>query len=357
MLFCGIVILSIILLFGVLYFIPGFTNSYKDLKGNFLQESITSLEKVTLGGKEQWILIRGVNKRNPVILFLHGGPGTSDMGLLRRNMRELEEHFVVVTWDQPGAGKSFSAGIPGTSMNINRFVSDTHELTKNLCNRFNHKKIFLAGHSWGSVLGILSIQKYPELYYAYIGIGQIANMQENESVSYKWTLEQAKRSNNKSDITKLDKIGKPPYAGDWRKKFMTQRRLLGKYGGELYGNSNGAFTLVLKNLILSPEYSLKDKVNFFRGIFVSVKLIFPELMTIDLKSQALLLKVPVYFVLGKHDYEAPFMIAEEYFKILKSPVKELIWFEDSAHLPHIEENLKFTNLLINHILPSVFIRQ
>jgi len=352
MLFFGIVLLLIILALCILLLIPGYTNSIKDSNGKPLLHSIASLEKIYLGGKEQWILIRGVNKNNPVILFLHGGPGTSDMGLLRRYMKDLENHFVVVTWDQPGAGKSFSANTPHSSMNINRFVADTHELTNLLRKKFQHKKIFLAGHSWGSVLGILTIQKFPELYKAYIGIGQVANMAENEQISYDWTLEQAKRSNDKKVIKKLNEIGKPPYSGNWRKKFMTQRRFLGKYGGELYGSSSGAFMLVLKNLILSPEYSLRDKINFFRGIFTTVKLIFPELMKVDLKTQALCLEVPVYFILGKHDYESPFMIAEEYFRLLNAPSKELIWFENSAHFPNIEENSKFIDLLTNHILPS-----
>jgi pimeloyl-ACP methyl ester carboxylesterase len=352
MLVFGIVLLILFLTLFILFFLPGYTKPIKDSDGKQLLHSIASLEKVNLGGKEQWILIRGVNKNNPVILFLHGGPGTSDMGLLKRSMEGLEKHFVVVTWDQHGAGKSFSANTPYSSMNINRFVTDTNELTNLLCKRFNQKKIFLAGHSWGSVLGILSIQKHPELYFAYIGIGQVANMEENEQISYGWTLEQAKRSNDKNVIKKLNEIGKPPYSGNWQKKFMTQRRYLGKYGGELYGSTKGAFILVLKNLILSPEYNLRDKVNFFRGIFTTVKLIFPELMKIDLKKQALCLKVPVYFVLGKHDYESPFMIAEEYFDLLNAPSKELIWFENSAHFPNIEENSKFIDLLINHILPS-----
>ncbi len=352
MLLYGIILLIIFITLSILCFLPGYTNTIKDRNGNQLPESIASLEKVKLGGYEQWILIRGNSNRNPVILFLHGGPGTSDMGLLRRNMQDLEKHFTVVSWDQRGAAKSFSANIPISSMNINSFVRDAHELTDFLCKRFRQKKIFLTGHSWGSVLGILTIQKYPELYYAYIGIGQIANMMENEIISYEWTLEQAKRSDKKSDIKTLIEIGKPPYTGNWRKKFMTERRLLGKYGGELYGSSNGAFFLVLKNLILSPEYNTKDKINFFRGIFTSVKLLFPELLQTDFMTQALNLNIPVYFILGKHDYEAPFILAEQYFKLINAPVKELIWFENSAHLPHIEENSKFQNLLINRILPA-----
>ncbi len=337
----------------VLYsLIPGFTSSIKDQHGNKLPDSIASLEKITLGRQRQWILIRGVKTTNPVILFLHGGPGTSDMGLLRKYMRELEQHFVVVTWDQRGAGKSFPAIHPKSSMNIKQFQSDAYQLTGMLCQRFKQKKIFLVGHSWGSALGVLTIRDHPELFKAYIGIGQIADMQENERLSYEWTLEQAIKANDNGTVKTLTNIGKPPYTGNWQKKFMTERRLLGKYGGEVFRSNKGAFPLVIGNLIRSTEYNLADKVNFFRGIFSTVHLVWPELMTVNLIEQAKNLKVPVYFILGKHDHEAPYMLAEQYFKILEAPAKELIWFEYSAHMPHIEENEKFINLLINHILPQ-----
>jgi pimeloyl-ACP methyl ester carboxylesterase len=349
-----IIVLCLIIIV-TLYLIPGFTLPVKDKKGHSLKGSIASLEKINLGGQKQWILIRGADKAKPIILFLHGGPGTSDMGLLRKHTTELEKHFVVVSWDQRGAGKSFAAINPNSSMNINQFISDAHELTGILCHRFNQKKIFLAGHSWGSVIGVLTVQKYPELYHAYIGTSQIANMKENEVISYEWTLEQAKRTKDKRTVKKLIAMGKPPYTGDWQKKFMTQRRFLGKYGGELYGSSKGAFPIVLRCLIRSTEYSIPDKVNFFRGIFASVKLLWQELMTINLIEQAPHLKVPVYFMLGKHDYEGVFILAEQYFKILEAPKKELIWFENSAHLPFVEENAKFNDLLINHILPVNYV--
>jgi pimeloyl-ACP methyl ester carboxylesterase len=355
MIFFYIAVLCLIII-GILFLIPGFTLPIRDKKGYSLKGSIASLEKINLGGQKQWILIRGVDTTKPVILFLHGGPGTSDMGLLRKHTFELEKHFVVVSWDQRGAGKSFAAKNPHSSMNINQFISDTHELTEKLCNRFNQKKIFLVGHSWGSVIGVLTVQKYPELYHAYIGIGQIANMKENEKLSYEWTLEQAEKANDKRTVRKLIDMGKPPYTGDWQKKFMTQRRFLGKFGGELYGSSKGAFPIVLRCLMRSTEYSLPDKVNFFRGIFASVKLLWQELMTVNLNELAPYLEVPVYFTIGKHDYEGVFILAEQYFKILKAPSKELIWFENSAHLPIVEENAKFNDLLINHILPANYVQ-
>jgi pimeloyl-ACP methyl ester carboxylesterase len=337
---------------GILFLIPGFTFSIKDKQGHVVSQSIASLEKVNLGGQEQWILLRGMDITKPVILFLHGGPGTANMCLLRKYMGELEKYFIVVTWDQRGAGKSYQAINPHSAMTIDRFVLDTGELTKLLCHRFDRQKIFLVGHSWGSLIGILSIQKYPYLYHAYIGIGQIVNMQENEQISYDWTLTQATKAEDKRAIRTLTEIGNPPYTGDGQKKMMTQRRLLGKYGGELYGSSNGAFPLIFSSLISATEYTLLDKVNFFKGIFASNHLLLPELLKINLNKQALSFKVPIYFVLGRHDYEAPFILAEQYFKIIEAPQKEIMWFENSAHFANAEENEKFNNLLIDRILPT-----
>jgi pimeloyl-ACP methyl ester carboxylesterase len=352
MLFLTIILFGATVL-GLLFLIPGFTFSIKDKQGHDVSRSIASLEKVNLGGQEQWILLRGMDITKPVILFLHGGPGTANMCLLRKYTGELEKHFIVVTWDQRGAGKSYQAINPHSAMTIDRFVLDTGELTQLLCQRFNQKKIFLVGHSWGSLIGILSIQKYPDLYHAYIGTGQIVNMQENEQISYDWTLAQATKAKDNRSIRTLTEMGTPPYTGDGQKKLMTQRRLLGKYGGELYDSSQGAFPLVFSSLISATEYTLLDKVNFFKGIFASNHLLWPELLTINLKKQELSFKVPVYFALGRYDYEAPSIIAEQYFKIIEAPKKEIIWFENSAHFANIEENEKFDDLLINRILSTI----
>lgn len=343
----------IVLIIGIIFLIPGFTSSIKDKQGHPVAGSIASLEKVNVGGQQQWILMRGVDTTKPVIFFLHGGPGTSNMCLLRKYTAELEQHFVVVTWDQRGAGKSYEAIHPTSSMTIHQFILDTGELTQMLCDRFNQKKILLVGHSWGSAIGILSVQKYPDLYHAYIGIGQIANMQENELISYNWTLAQATQAKDERAIKTLTEIGKPPYMGNWQKKIMAERRLLGKYGGELYASSKGAFPLIFSNLIFATEFTLLDKVNFFRGIFASNRLLWQELMAVNLKKQATTFKVPLYFVLGKHDYEVPSVLAEQYFNIIEAPKKELIWFENSAHFANIEEKEKFNALLINHVLPTI----
>ncbi len=343
---------ALIVIIGILFMIPAYTKPFIDRHGHKVKGSIALLEKVILGGVEQWILIRGEDTTKPLILFLHGGPGTAEMGVIRRHKKELEKHFVVVTWDQRGAGKSYRSGHPHSEMKISRFVSDTHDLTEKLCRRFDKKKIYLAGHSWGSVIGVLTVNRFPELFYAYVGIAQVVDMVRGEQLSYNWTLEQASKANHKGIVKKLTEMGVPPYSGDWQGKTITQRRLLGKYGGELYGSKAGAFPLVVGSLLRNTEYTLCDKVNFFRGIMGSMRLLWPELMTINLMEQAPELNVPVCFMLGRHDFEVPSVLSEQYFNMLKAPKEELFWFENSAHMLSVEENDKFNSLLIDHIVPA-----
>ena len=190
-------------------------------------------------------------------------------------------------------------------MNVEQFISDAHELSVLLCQRFNQRKIYLVGHSWGSALGALTVERHPELYYAYVGIGQVVNMREGERISYEWTLAQAEKARDSRSVAKLRKIGAPPYSGDLRSKVVAQRGILGKYGGEVYGNPRGGLFIVLGCLLKATEYSWPDRINFFRGIFASMRLMWPQILSINLMEQAPELKVPVYFLEGRHDYEAP----------------------------------------------------
>ncbi len=345
-----LLILFTVLGIGIACLIPGHTSPIKDDDGKILPGSISSLEKVKLGGAEQWILIRSENPGNPVLLFLHGGPGTAEMALLEKyNMPELQKYYTVVAWDQRGAGKSYAAINPESKMTIEQFVSDAQELTRLLCRRFNQEKIFLAGHSWGSALGLLTVQKYPELYHAYIGIGQVVNMVENERISYEWVLRQAVKANDSKSIAKLKKLGTPPYTGDWKAKTIAERRVLAKYGGEVYNNPRGGMQVVLGSLLRSKEYRWADKINFLRGVLDSMRLLWPQIMKINFIEQAAELKVPVYFLEGRHDYEVPSQLVEQYCELLKAPVKEIIWFENSAHFPNTEEVKKFNDFFIEKL--------
>lgn len=348
-----VIIIIVAFILFVLFFMPGYTPLIKNTGGANRQRSISELSKIKIGDSSQWVLIRSENIDNPIILFVHGGPGTSQLALMRNNTQPIEKYLTVVNWDQRGAGKSYPAISDSSRMNINQFVNDIIELTEYLTKRFNKSKIILAGHSWGSTISTLAVSKRPDLFSAYIGIGQMSNTLESEKISYEWTLQQAMSANDVDSVKKLNGIGSPPYTGDWRSKFMLQRRILGKYGGEYYGSKSGAFTVVFKNILISTEYTFLDKINVFRGIFESVKQLFPELLTVNLFEQVPELKVPVFFMLGRHDYEVPSILSAQYFDVLKAPEKTLYWFENSSHLPNTEELDLFNKILVEKILPVI----
>jgi pimeloyl-ACP methyl ester carboxylesterase len=317
-------------------------------------QGLAVLEQVPVNATRQWVLIRSEDVANPVVLFVHGGPGTSQLTLMRKNTQPLEKYFTVVNWDQRRAGKSFAAGRDDAPLTMGQFVDDIVDLSSYLAKRFHKKTILLVGHSWGTAIGTLAASRRPDLFSAYIGIGQVSRVAESELISYEWTLEQARKSKDQSSVKKLTAIGPPPYTGrDWRSKFMTERRILGKHGGEYRGSTIGAFGVVLEHLVFSREYTMVDRVNFFRGIVQSLDALGPELFRTDLFVDAPELEMPIYFCLGRHDYEVPSVLSAQYFDVVRAPRKHLIWFERSAHMPNTEERDTFNAFMIDTVLPAL----
>jgi pimeloyl-ACP methyl ester carboxylesterase len=352
MLYASLVLL-LALVAGIAWLAPGSTAPITDAQGRPLSGSISALEKVTLGGVQQSLLIRGQSVANPVLLYLHGGPGTSELGMVRAyNLPVLERHFTVVVWEQRGAGKSFAALRPESALTVEQLICDTHELSLLLCGRFGQEQIYLVGHSWGSILGVLTVQRHPELFRAYVGLGQAVNMQEGERISYEWTLAQAEKAHDARSLATLRRIGAPPYTGDVRSKVVAQRTVLARYGGEVHGNPRGGMFILLGSLLKASEYGWPDRINVFRGIFASMRLLWPQILSIDLMRQAPELKVPVYFLEGRHDHEAPSVLAERYHAALLAPRKTLVWFEDSAHFVNTEEAEAFNRFFVDRLLPE-----
>ena len=312
---------------------------------------VATLEKIRIGGSDQWVLERSEDAGHPVVLFLHGGPGTSQLTSNRRDTRRLEKYFTVVNWDQRGAGKSYDAIGDSDRMNVGQFVADTRELTMYLLEKFHQDRLVLVGHSWGTVIGALAVSRYPELYSCYVGIGQIGKMAEGEAASYRWTLDQARKHGNRRAIAALTAMGPPPYDDDWQKKTITQRGYLAWFGGEVYRSRLGASGRVLGGLLFSREYTLADRVNVLRGIHGSMRLLWPELFEVDLFESVPEINVPVFLMEGRHDHECPSEIAERYFSQLRAPAKKLIWFNQSAHLPNAEERDLFTKIMVEEVLP------
>ena len=173
--------------------------------------SVAELIRVPVGGHDQTMMIRGSNTTNPVLLFLAGGPGGTELGAMRRHSQALEQDFVVATWDQRGTGKSYDDLDPTSTLTLEQAVSDTIEVSNYLRSRFDQDKIYLVGNSWGTILGVLAAQQHPELYRAFVGAGQMVNPRETDRVFYADTLAWARRTGDTALIAKLTASGPPPY--------------------------------------------------------------------------------------------------------------------------------------------------
>lgn len=327
---------------------PGTTESITDAQGRPKPGSIATLESMNLGGVKQWVLIRGEHAGNPVLLVLHGGPGFSEMLLYRRYLAGLEKHFTVVLWDQRGAGKSYAETLRPEQLGVAQFVDDTLALTGRLRKRFGKEKIFLLGHSWGSILGIKAVQKKPEWYAAYVGVGQFVHFVEGERESYAFALEQAEAQKVEEAVEALTAVGAPPYRDAPVQKTLTARQWVTYFGGDTYGRQNYLFLLPV--FLLGREYTLRDKMNIPKGVQLSLQSVWPTLEGVDFFKQAPTLDVPVYFCAGRHDHVVPSSIAERYYKQLQAPRKGWRWFERSAHNLLFTEADMFTDYLVNTVL-------
>ena len=295
---------------------------------------INSLEKVKIGGVDQWILIRGWDRTKPILLFIHGGPGFSEMPFAYVNAA-LEKDFVVVQWDQRGAGKSYSGS--HDPLNVEQFVSDTAELSDLLLQRFAAQKLFLVGHSWGSLVGALTAARHPDKFFAYIGISQFADAPESERMMYRFALRQAEQASNQSAIRELKENRPPPY--DSMAKFRAMQKWVSRFNDRDYHQiSRWQF---IRTAFASPAYSWRDLANLAWGARSSFEELWREVFYKEnLFRNAPRIDVPVYFLEGRHDrlVTASSEMAERYFAALEAPKgKQLIWFDNSGHWPQLEE--------------------
>ena len=304
---------------------------------------IAELKPVELNGYPQWLLIRGQDVSRPLLLYLHGGPGESNMWTAHYAMKELEKYFVCVNWDQRGAGRSFRPGPPPESMTIDQFVQDTIALIDLLRARFGQQKILLLGHSWGSVLAMKVAAARPDLLYAVIGMGQMVDGKRGEDLSYRYVLERAHAEHNRKVIRVLELLGGSDTFGKDGK--FVQRRWLMHYGGFLHAIGTRGFLSILLN---APEYSIGDCISnlSMRDMKFSCRWLGDEIMGVNLLQEIPELSVPVVFFAGSYDYTTPFVLVEQFYASLKAPSKKLIWFEHSAHNPDIEEPDRFQRELI-----------
>jgi pimeloyl-ACP methyl ester carboxylesterase len=326
---------------------PGKTDPFTDASGSKLEGSIAIIEQISLGGVDQYLIIRGADQNKPVMLFLHGGPGSPEYAFMKEYNPYLENDFVMVYWEQRGAGKSWSKSIPPESMTLEQMISDTRELSLYLAERFDKEKIWVMGHSWGSFLGILAAYQHPELFHAYFGIGQVCDQYRGELVSFEWVKEQARKHNDKRAIKTLENLNFPDsMAGSnaWKAFLMKERNYVMRYGGGVTREMRGMGPLV-KMLLTTREYTFSDKMNFMKGTMFSLEHLWMDVINNNLFLEIDSMQVPVYIFQGVYDYQTPYIVARDFFEQLKAPHKEFFTFENSAHSPVLEDVERFNGLI------------
>ncbi|OLS33955.1 alpha/beta fold hydrolase [Bacillus sp. MRMR6] len=325
---------------------------------------IDSVERIVLGGVEQTILIQAMDPKKPVLLYVHGGPCMPIPGVVSRGQdyavststKELVKHFVVVFWDQRGAGKSFSKDLSAETLRVEQFILDCSELIDNLKSRFQQEKVYLAAHSWGTIIGLSVASRYPEKLYGYFGISQILNWTNNDALCYDWLKNKAEKANDQRTLKKLEEIGRPPFMK--LKEWTEFRRPLIKYKSMIYTTETvkhpgmgGAFKIFLN----SSEYTLKD---IFHTFYSSYNLTYTQELIEDfaeINLEALTrIEVPIAFLHGKQDFHVDGIPVEEFFQKLEAPQgKEMVWYENSSHMFHPEDAKAIERFLINSIKTEV----
>ena len=325
--------------------------------GKPLPNSIASLEKVRIGGVDQWLIIRGQNVNKPVLLFLSGGPGASEAARVLRFNSELEKHFVVVIWEQRGCGKSYPSLNPKSDLTVDQYVADLIELTDILRERFDEQKIYLVGHSWGTIIGVRAAQLRPDLFHAYVGTSQMVDVLETDQVIYDMVMEHSRQAGDTKFVQTLEAQGEPPYLG--KSPIQPYAKLFGREYA-IYEASNIKDPEyrrdgdILMLMLKQPEYGWLDRVYYLLGLMNTFNVVYPQLQEMDFRMDAIRLDLPVYQMLGRHDMNNPYQIPEEYFNLLQAPIKQLYFFEDSGHGMIWEEADKFHDLMINTVLVETY---
>jgi pimeloyl-ACP methyl ester carboxylesterase len=324
----------------------------RDLRQIVSPEGLQAIETVRIGGIDQVMSIRSHDLRNPVLIYLHGGPGFVEMPLDWWWNRGWDEYFTVVHWDQRNAGKTFSASGPNDPalLTVDRYQRDAEEVVQWARARFGKGKVFVLGHSWGSLLGLRLAAAHPDWLHAYIGMGQATDGPESERRGWAWTLRQAQADSNAAAVQELQSIA--PYAQGTRtipvRAVLIQRKWLNHYGGAAWRRRGGDFEAAA--IKLSPEYSDEDVRNAFKGQPPVTEALLPTILSTDLSAMRTL-EVPLVLLLGRHDMNVSSEVAAEWFETVRAPSKRLVWFERSAHHVTSEEPGKLLHTLITVARP------
>lgn len=305
-------------------------------------------EYIDIEGHKNGLFIESTDFKNPVLLFLHGGPGFPQYSFIKKSGLSWEEDFTVCYWEQRGTGMSYNSSTQG-ELTLERLISDALIITNYLREKFKTKKIYICGHSFGTLLGSIVVSRYPEYFQAYIGVGQFGRHFESNKHTYDFLLETAIKKGDK-------KAEKDIRSVTFDKEFYKNqgyRRLLGRYlnkfggGAKRTGYSNWQST---KDLFSCRKYSWKERFNIPRGIFFSYDALGEAISKADAALMAPRFEVPVFIIHGSYDYQTSYKEAMRFHEKIEAPLKIFYTFEAAAHSPFIEDKERFVQILRNDVL-------
>ncbi|MFC0273851.1 alpha/beta fold hydrolase [Metabacillus herbersteinensis] len=306
-------------------------------------------EYVEINGVRQGLIIESLNQGRPLLLFLHGGPGFPAYPIIKAHNLRLEEFFDVCYWDQRGTGMSYHAKDAKKLLTVDQLIDDTIQVVNYLRGKYTQDKVFLLGHSWGTYLGSLVASMNPDLFHAYIGIGQIGSAKESEKETYNFIL---RTSINNHDKRAQKQIEKLTFGSDYYKNRSygaIRAKFTNKYGGGFKHRGYSNFE-TLRNVLACPNYTFKERINIFRGSIYSYQSLGHVMATTDLVKLVPSLNLPVFIFQGKYDYQTTYTQAKHFFESIKAPFKKMYTFNNSSHTPFLEEQERFYKIIKCEVL-------
>lgn len=306
---------------------------------------------VLVGGIEQWVTVNGDSCANPIILFLHGGPGNPLSAYSNAVYGAWAKDFTLVQWDQRGSGMTYGRSPPGsdTMLTVTQLSNDGAELATYLAHRFGKQKVILWGSSWGSILGIHMAKAHPELFYAYLGTSQGVSYRENQTASYAKLLGLARAAADSASLTVLESVGAPPWKDP--RSFGKVRRVVRKYEAKVTTPSPQQWwkpTAEYATPKAAADYEAGEEFSFLAFVGRNGDGMFSR---VDLPSLGTEFAIPMFFVHGAQDLLFTPDVAQRYYDKLKAPQKALVLLENAGHDPNQDVIDAEYKLLMERIRP------
>lgn len=307
-----------------------------------MSKKIYREEFVRINGIEQYLLHHPKSPGTPVLLYLHGGPGFAE-SLLAYLLDEVwQDLFTQVHWDQRGAGKTLqkNKAANNSPKSISQMLDDLHDVVEHLKQEYQAEKIVILGHSWGSILGSMYVLKHPENVAAYIGSGQAVNIMENERVGFRKAMDLAQKSKNEKQVRMLQQIGEypPNNFNELMKKLPVVRKVQNSYEKDA-----GTWSL-FKYMLKSPVFKWADLISMLHASKLNQQLI-KELFSVDLYCLDNRYHVPVYYILGENDANAPIELSIAYYETINADYKSLSVIPSAGHSPMFEKPMEYAKAL------------